>query len=176
MSEDYRALWKASANVIRNKSREIISLKDALHCPTLAGSRGRKGKPMSIDGFIEKVTRDEPFGAILIELAGRKDRGTGYTPAGQSKLRIVQPTWTPEVGMVIWGSASSVTIEAEPKREYTRWGYTRLIEKGREEEARSIGYPHEEICPKCQQSYQDDVTGEYPCERCGMPTVHDAAP
>lgn len=30
MAEDYQALWKASANVIRQKSREILKLKDGL--------------------------------------------------------------------------------------------------------------------------------------------------
>ena len=115
---------------------------------------------MSIDGYIEKVSRDERTGAILLELTGREHRYTvedpetgreemasHYAPAGQSTLRIVQPTWTPEVGMVIWGNASAVIIEAEPKREYTRWGYVKLIEKGREEEARKLGYPSADVHP-----------------------------
>lgn len=115
---------------------------------------------MSIDGLIEKVTKDEATGAILLELTGREhqytaeDPDTGreelvsyYQTAGQPTLRIVQPTWTPEVGMVIWGSAGSVIIEANPPREYTRWGYVKLIEKGREEEARKIGYPSADVHP-----------------------------
>jgi hypothetical protein len=94
---------------------------------------------MSIDGYIEKVTQNGDN--LVLELTGRTDRYTvedpetgresiagGYSPAGQSRMTILDATWTPEIGMVIWGSASSVIIEANPKREYKRWGYTTLIE------------------------------------------------
>ena len=29
-------------------------------------------------------------------------------------------------------------------------------------------------CSKCGQVWNDTVTGEYPCQSCRMPTVHDA--
>jgi hypothetical protein len=96
---------------------------------------------MSIDGYIEKVTKDGEN--LILELTGRTDQYTvedaetglekiarHYSPAGQPRLTILNATWTPQIGMVIWGSASSVIIEANPKREYKRQGYTRLIEEG----------------------------------------------
>lgn len=80
---------------------------------------------MSIDARIADVARcDEGY-----ELYLQAD-DTRRAPVGQNKLIIVDPTWRPEVGMVIWGGADSVIIEAKPQRHYDRIGYTKLRERG----------------------------------------------
>jgi ferredoxin-thioredoxin reductase catalytic subunit len=30
-----------------------------------------------------------------------------------------------------------------------------------------------ERCPVCGQKLDSDITGEYPCQSCGLPTTHD---
>lgn len=86
---------------------------------------------MAIDGQIERV-RNVPEG-IELELCPRYGVGSGEESIpGQNHLTILNPTWTPAVGMEIWGSASSVEIvtdETGVRREYERVGYTRLKEK-----------------------------------------------
>ena len=100
---------------------------------------------MSIDGLIERVTDLRPQeDALLLELCGRMHRYTVENPEtgqeelveyydkpGQSSLRIVEPSWRPEVGMAIWGGSSSVRIEANPPREYNRIMYHRIQEVSR---------------------------------------------
>lgn len=109
---------------------------------------------MSIDGFVEKVTHDIERNCTTIELCGRQTE-SGYSKPGQPYLRIVRPSWTPQVGMIVWGDACEVHVSA-PKGEdgyslasgeeriYTRWGYMKLVEKGREADMKDIGFPYEE--------------------------------
>ena len=33
-----------------------------------------------------------------------------------------------------------------------------------------------EKCKKCGQNFNIDITGEYPCPDCGIPTLHDETP
>lgn len=33
-----------------------------------------------------------------------------------------------------------------------------------------------EKCKKCGQNFNIDITGEYPCPDCGIPTIHDEIP
>lgn len=84
---------------------------------------------MSIDGYVERVKRDAPTDSLILELCGR-DGGDGYSPAGQSTLWIIKPTWEPPVGSTIWGSASTVEVQSPEgeKHEYIRRGYSALVE------------------------------------------------
>jgi hypothetical protein len=93
---------------------------------------------VSIDATILQVEHDGPD--VVLTLGNRLDDADRESIAGQTKLRIVNATWTPEPGMDIWGGSSSVQIITErAKRDpatnnaigpwYRREGYTRLIEK-----------------------------------------------
>lgn len=89
---------------------------------------------MSIDGFVEKVVRFPGKTPIQIELCGRQTE-SGYSDPGQHYLRIYLPTVEPQVGQTVWGSGSSVMIG---DKEYVRWGYVGLIEKGCEKQAEEL--------------------------------------
>jgi hypothetical protein len=88
---------------------------------------------MSIDATILEVQRE---GADLRLILGpRIDRDDKLTCAGQSQMRILDATWSPEPGMDIWGDAGSVEITPgalgknfNTPRWYVREGFTRLRE------------------------------------------------
>ena len=44
-----------------------------------------------------------------------------------------------------------------------------------EEQAVNMAYATitKDECKSCKQIFNIDITGEYPCHFCGMPTVHD---
>ena len=111
---------------------------------------------MSIDATIMNVEREGSD--LILTLASRlDDRDKGSIP-GQSRMRIINATWTPEPGMDIWGGDSSVQIITEYGKYdpvthnaigpwYRREGYTRLIEAGpvaQEKEPRSVVAPEKE--------------------------------
>ena len=94
---------------------------------------------MSIDATILNV--DHEGNDLVLTLVNRLDDDDKESMAGQSRLRIVNATWTPEPGMDIWGGGSSVQIITDRERRdpvtnnaigpwYRREGYTRLIEVG----------------------------------------------
>lgn len=94
---------------------------------------------MSIDATILNVEREG--NNLVLTLVPRLDDHDKESIDGQSTLRILNATWTPEPGMDIWGDGSSVQIITERgKRDpvtnnaigpwYRREGYTRLIEAG----------------------------------------------
>lgn len=81
---------------------------------------------MSIDATILDVERD---GAdVVLVLGERIDNDDRLSLAGQSRLRIINATYVPEVGTDIWGGDSQVELCSVPKRQYHREGYTRLRE------------------------------------------------
>lgn len=86
---------------------------------------------MSIDARIRSV-EEVPEG-LRIHLEPRRTKH-GWSIVGQRTLLIVQPTWTPEFGLTIWGGDASVIIgdacpgHAGVKRHYKREGYIRLKE------------------------------------------------
>jgi hypothetical protein len=54
---------------------------------------------------------------------------------------IVNPTWKPEPGLIIWGGGNSVLIETKPKaREYWRIGYMRLFETREQADKAALTY------------------------------------
>lgn len=92
---------------------------------------------MAIDATILNVEREGVD--VVLTLGARLDDNDRESIAGQPKLRILNATWTPEPGMDIWGSGSSVQIvtkrgERDPVTNnaigpwYRRDGYTRLRE------------------------------------------------
>lgn len=81
---------------------------------------------MSIDATILQVERD---GAdVVLTLGPRIDNDDKLSLAGQERMRILDATYTPEVGMDLWGGDSIVELCSTPKRKYHRQGYTRLRE------------------------------------------------
>lgn len=84
---------------------------------------------MSLDATILEVERDGDD--VVITLGPRIDEGDKLSIAGQPRLRIVGATFVPEVGTDLWGGASLVELCTTPPRHYSREGYTRLYERGR---------------------------------------------
>ena len=82
---------------------------------------------MSIAAYVEKCTETEE--GLWIELCGMQTAGGYYEPPGQPRLLVLDPTYVPEVGTVLWGGANSILLESKPQREYERISYVRLREK-----------------------------------------------
>lgn len=82
---------------------------------------------MALDATILNVERD---GAdVVLTLGPRIDDHERLSIAGQERLRILEATYVPEVGTDLWGGGSFVELLSQPKRHYTREGYTRLRER-----------------------------------------------
>lgn len=81
---------------------------------------------MSLDATILGVDRDGSD--VVLTLGPRIDPNDRLTLTGQSRLRILDATYVPEVGMDLWGGDSLVELCSTPKRQYHREGYTRLRE------------------------------------------------
>lgn len=80
---------------------------------------------MSLDATILEVEHD---GAdVVLTIGPRIQDDERLTIAGQAKLRIKNATFTPPVGVDLWGS-SQVEILTKPSRWYRREGYTTLYE------------------------------------------------
>lgn len=82
---------------------------------------------VSIDGFIGWV-QPQPNGDCELFLVEHPEPMA--SPRGQATLTIEQPTWQPEIGMVVLGGANTVEIVAseQERHHYRRIGYTRLRE------------------------------------------------
>lgn len=83
---------------------------------------------MAIDGVIAFVTTGSEYGEqaldlFIVDRLSDVDEGGNR---GQPDLRILRPSWLPEVGTPIWGGADTVRIG---ERAYDRVGYTRLVER-----------------------------------------------
>ena len=91
---------------------------------------------MSIDATIAFVSRTTHQGEDALELTLMDrppgERGGSWGIAGQSTMWILSPTWTPEIGMEIWGGGGIVEIvdgsDEAHRPVYRREGYTRLRE------------------------------------------------
>lgn len=94
---------------------------------------------MSIDAKIRDV-EETPEG-YLLHLEPRWDRNYhDWSCCGQSHLLIINPTWKPDPGLVIWGGSNSVLIETKPPREYWRIGYMRLFETREQADKAALTY------------------------------------
>jgi hypothetical protein len=81
---------------------------------------------MSLDATILAVDRE---GAdVVLTLGPRIDDAEKLSIAGQGKLRILNATYEPPVGCDLWGGDSFVELLTQPRRWYTRIGYTKLKE------------------------------------------------
>lgn len=91
---------------------------------------------MAIDGVIAFVTPTTVDGEAALELLvvdrpPNWETGQPWGIAGQRTLTILAPTWTPAIGMPIWGGGGSVQIVIGRAGGpwYDRIGYTRLRER-----------------------------------------------
>lgn len=76
---------------------------------------------MSIDAVIERIHPRTPYEGLRLVLAPRVDSEGKDTCAGRTALNLIGArTFAPEVGMEIWGGASSVEIVGGP--DYDRKG------------------------------------------------------
>lgn len=81
---------------------------------------------MSIDATILGVERDGVD--VVLTLGPRIQDDDRLSIAGQERMRILDATYVPDVGMDIWGGGSFVELCSVPKRRYVREGYTKLRE------------------------------------------------
>lgn len=91
---------------------------------------------MAIDGVIAFVTLTTVDGEAALELLimDRPPNGESGQPwgiGGQKTLTILSPTWTPAIGMRLWGGGGGVQIVIGRAGGpwYDRIGYTRLRER-----------------------------------------------
>ncbi len=81
---------------------------------------------MAIDATVLEVEWD---GAdVVLTLGPRIGDAERLSISGQEKLRILNATFEPPVGVDVWGGGSFVEMLTTPKRQYVREGYTRLRE------------------------------------------------
>jgi hypothetical protein len=81
---------------------------------------------MGINAVIVAVQEHDD--GLKIVLGPRTDRDGHKSTPGQNAMIIESPTWTPPVGMTIWGDAENVYFGPREYM-YQRHGYTRLREK-----------------------------------------------